>query len=426
MQEQNRVDTINSTGAALGGTNAQVSREEMRRRRLAALGEAESSTETSAAAAPSSRPTARHPIYDLCDSDDDDDAKDNPKKPAARNESDCDDDDSVNLLDYATVPPSQSTQSSLNTSSSSRKRPAAALLSAHPTSPTNFQIATYNLWFQMVHPTERMEAIAQILSQCHQPDNPLVMVGFQEVIPPLASVLFPALERQGYTILRQPIKFVPYGCAMAIRNDVATVLDSGFRPFRHSNMDRGILYARVRLSTAQEILFTTTHLESWAGEDHPGSTQRQSQILEMEAFCVQTVSKYPNVRCAVITGDLNWDDERARSAGPDPVMLGHLKEPWKDVWEHLHGDNKKAIGYTYDTKLNPMLGGNLRRRFDRILLYPDNASQVQRTEFLGKEALPGFSWDKTNPYNNTVRSVPVAPSDHFGLLAQLSVEANTK
>jgi endonuclease/exonuclease/phosphatase family metal-dependent hydrolase len=189
-------------------------------------------------------------------------------------------------------------------------------------------------------------------------------------------------------------------------------------------MDRGILYARVRLSTAHEILLTTTHLESWAGEDHNGSTQRQSQILEMEAFCVETVSKHPNVHCALITGDLNWDDERARSVGPDPLMLKHLKKPWKDAWVHLHGDNKKAIGYTYDSKLNPMLGGNLRRRFDRILLYPDNASQVQRTEFLGKEVLPGLSWEKTNPYNNSVRSVPVAPSDHFGLLAQITVEVN--
>ncbi|GAX28528.1 hypothetical protein FisN_12Hh106 [Fistulifera solaris] len=421
------MDSIDSTGAALGGTTtAQVSREEMRQRRLEALGQVGSSTETSAAAAaPSSRSTARHPIYDLCDTDDDDDVKDeSPQTRAASNESVGDDDDRVNLLDCATVPPAQSTQSSLKTSSSSRKRPAAALSSIDPASPASFQIVTYNLWFQMLHPTERMKAIAQILSQCHKVDSPLVMVGFQEVIPPLASVLFPALELQGYSIVRQPIQLVPYGCAMAIRNDVATILDWGFRPFRHSIMNRGILFARVRLSTAQEFLFTTTHLESPLGEDRPGSTERQSQILEMEAFCVQTLSKYPNVQSAVITGDLNWDDERARSA--DPVLSKHLKKPWKDAWEYLHGDNKNAVGYTYDAKLNPMIGGNFRRRLDRILLYPDNASLVQRTEILGKEALPGLSCDKTNPYNNSVHSVPVAPSDHFGLLAQVTVEANLK
>ncbi|GAX15192.1 hypothetical protein FisN_12Lh106 [Fistulifera solaris] len=395
----------------------------MRQRGLEALGQVGPSTETSAAtAAPSSRSTARHPTNDLCESnDDDDDVKDDiPETQAASNKSD----DSVNLMDYATVPPAQSTQSSLKTSSSSRKRPAAALSSIDPASLASFQIVTYNLWFQMLYPTERMKAIAQILSQCDKVDSPLVMVGFQEVIPPLASVLFPALELQGYSIVRQPIQLVPYGCAMAIRNDVATILDSGFRPFRHSIMNRGILYARVRLSTAQEFVFTTTHLESPLGKDRPGSTERQSQILEMEDFCLQTLSEYPNIRCAVITGDLNWDDERARSA--DPVMSKHLKKPWKDAWEHLHGDNKKAVGYTYDAKLNPMIRDNFRRRLDRILLYPDSASQVQRTEILGKEALPGLSCVKTTSYNSSVHSVPVAPSDHFGLLAQITVEANLK
>ena len=428
MQAQDGTNRQLNAGATFSGSTVpQLSREEMRQRRLAVLGLAEPSTGTSSSATaptntpppPSNRSRTHQTVIDLCDSDSDDESIDLVARFLEHQSQ------NAGSSTNSTVPSSAS-PSTNNTSS--RKRPAKALASAHTTPLTTFQIATYNLWFQSVHTTERMEAISQILAQCHQPDNPLVMVGFQEVIPPLASVLFPSLERQGYSILRQPLELVPYGCAMAIRTDVASIIESGFRPFRNSNMGRGILYARVRLSsttttTEQNILFTTTHLESWAGEEHPGSTQRQSQILEMEDFCVQMVSKHATVQCAVITGDLNWDDERARSAGPDPVMLQHLKKPWTDVWKHLYGNNKKAIGYTYDAKLNPMLGGSLRRRFDRILLYPDDDScQVQSTDFLGKEALPGLSWSKTNSYNNTVRSVPVAPSDHFGLLAQLKLE----
>lgn len=431
-------ETIAAAGTMLGGSITQASREQIRQRRLAALGQTDAAL---AETTESQRSNEHPPVIDLCESEHDDD--ENQQKPAAL-QGNSDDDDSVNLVDYFSHQPSQRISSSLEAPSdrstsmkreksnsspsntASRKRPSTALMSTSSVPQQSLQIATYNLWFQPVHPTERMKAFSHILLQCHRPNNPLAMIAFQEVVPSLASVLFPSLERQGYTILRQPTESVPYGCAMAIRTDTASIIQSGFRPFTDTIMGRGILYARVRLPTAQEVLFTTTHLESWAGENYAGSTERQTQILEMESFCVEMVSNYPNVQCAVITGDLNWDDERARSTGPDPVLLEHLKNRWVDVWKHLHGADKKAIGYTYDAKINPMLGGNLRRRFDRILLYPDNSwCQVQSTDLLGKDALPGLSWSKTNPYNNTVRSVPVAPSDHFGLLAQLCFESNS-
>jgi hypothetical protein len=64
-----------------------------------------------------------------------------------------------------------------------------------------------------------------------------------------------------------------------------------------------------------------------------------------------------------------------------------------------------------------MLGGNLRRRFDRCIYIRRSCSNEPRVtlEKLGKDPIPGLSWNKRNPYNGTVRKVQVAPSDHFAI-----------
>jgi hypothetical protein len=107
--------------------------------------------------------------------------------------------------------------------------------------------------------------------------------------------------------------------------------------------------------------------------------------------------------------------------------LGYLPstQNWKDAW--LTSQLAKDKGYTYDGKLNPMLGSNLRRRFDRCLVHTnaveDAATEIISTLMIGKLAIPNLTWQKYNSWKQTYKETPTAPSDHFGLVTQLRYHA---
>jgi len=493
--------TTSMRGAVLGGSFAQQSMDELRSRRLAALG----ATATTSQTQPANAAVATN-VIDLC-SDDENDTKQpgvNNKKSKA-SENGGDDENSVDLVAQfqelqrrkrarlaqektentqrtrvsqseqespeliAAEAMSRASSTNSNRGNVSDRRPATstaqrsqsssssssdqvptkirkpgtssqAVISSQSSIATRFQIATYNIWFQPLHERARMQAISQLLLSKHQSEeDPLWFIAFQEVMEPLSNFLFPALEAAGYNIVRQPQHRIPYGCALAVHNSL-TILDSNFVPYTRTGMERGILYARARLphtSPPQQVLFTTTHLESYAGDIdgsghiYTGSAERQAQVLELEEFCFQQQEEHPELRAVIITGDLNWDDERARSVGTEPALLSHLQRPWQDAWIECRSrmtaaQQKQNLGYTYDAKVSPMLGGSLRRRFDRVLLLQSNRCLVRGMDMIGTQALPGLTWEKRNPYNNHSRKVPVTPSDHFGLVVQLELQGEKK
>jgi hypothetical protein len=94
-----------------------------------------------------------------------------------------------------------------------------------------------------------------------------------------------------------------YGFVLAVKcrgPDAMTVLDAWQR-FTETNMARGVLQYRARFSdTDQQVLFTTTHLESWTGKEHTGNKQRAKQVQEMKAFCNQQLAMYPNLQSAFV------------------------------------------------------------------------------------------------------------------------------
>jgi hypothetical protein len=98
-----------------------------------------------------------------------------------------------------------------------------------------------------------------------------------------------------------------------------------------------------------------------------------------------------------------------------------LRTKWKDAW--LETKSKpKDMCYTYDGKMNPMLGNSLRRRFDRILIRCRSDPPLlvpTTTRLLGTQAIPGLTFQKQNPYTKTSKEYAVAPSDHFGFVAHL-------
>lgn len=442
------------------GGRAMLSAEELRRKRLAALSGIPT-TNTGATSSSRSLPTlasARNgaEVVDLCDSSDED------EKPAAASkymnvDSDSDDDDAALLQQFyqekkkqakdnvENEHPSKKQKSSVakNSGTASKKPKTGAKKKVASTSrsassngaSTQFQVATWNIWFGASnlsagepHGSARMKALARhLLRQQDAAQNPLWAIGFQEVIDELAIHLFPLLERAGYQIFRQ--EGAPYGCAIALYtkgNNACTLLDVSWQPYSQTQMFRGFLYARFQLPfSGKQVLFTTTHLESFISTEQTGSQQRVHQLKELEAFCNDQLRTYSSLKTAIITGDLNWDDERPRNGvTTDPVMANVLATRWDDSFL-VTRTNRRDRGCTYDPKVNPMWpkGGNLRRRFDRCLVRntsTEGTAEATGTKLVGTEALVSLTWEKYNSYTKATTEVPTAPSDHFGLIVQMT------
>jgi endonuclease/exonuclease/phosphatase family metal-dependent hydrolase len=301
----------------------------------------------------------------------------------------------------------------------------------------SFGVASYNLWFGSQrngepHALARMQVVADLLGACRmtKDEQPLLFIGLQEVVHALDDALAPLLEAQGYQLVRQALGSpanAPYGVALAVHESVI-VLEAGFVPFRQTIMARGYCYARGRLPNGSLCLVLTTHLESWMSADMSGSSERVAQLREMEAYGNAQLAQ-GKAEVALMMGDLNWDD--ASKKPNDPFLEECLVQAndWRDVWvatNHLRTTVDARKGYTYDAKLNPMLGGGLRRRFDRCLVRaaPKSSLSILTTKLVGQESLPGLFFDKHNPYKPGAppRRVPTAPSDHFGLLAELELK----
>jgi tyrosyl-DNA phosphodiesterase 2 len=308
----------------------------------------------------------------------------------------------------------------------------------------SFSICSYNIWFSEVHREERMAHVSHIISELRPKPT---FVGMQEVTPDMFQILSPLLRSMGYVLIRQ--EGVAYGCAIGVLtnsprmlNDStapvqAQVIDSGFLPYSMSQMGRGLLWVQADVETVGKVLFTTTHLESYVpGND--GSKERERQLHEACQFCLEKMkqSRHDSIKCSLITGDLNWDDERKRSSGTDRRLLSMVEHdqqdvtPWIDSWlETMPGQD----GYTYDSRVNPMLKGNLRRRFDRCLacFRHDFNISIHSADLVGKDAIPGLQWRKEIQKWNNGRPMgevsydlrPVAPSDHFGLFVSFGPES---
>ncbi|GJP55120.1 hypothetical protein CLOM_g14107 [Closterium sp. NIES-68] len=113
----------------------------------------------------------------------------------------------------------------------------------------------------------------------------------------------------------------------------------------------------------------------------------------------------------VFCGDMNWNDKRD---GDVP-----MREGWVDAWMQLHPNEP---GFTYDSRLNPMLaGGRLRLRLDRCLMRLHHM-RLRSLSLLGTHPIPGGSYAKQRRVKGqaTTAQLPLLPSDHFGLLLVLN------
>jgi tyrosyl-DNA phosphodiesterase 2 len=69
--------------------------------------------------------------------------------------------------------------------------------------------------------------------------------------------------------------------------------------------------------------------------------------------------------------------------------------------------------------LNQMLQGTLKGRLDRFFCRLADFT-IQSIEMVGKDPIPGLTYEKPGwGRNPKTKTLPVLPSDHFGLLLKL-------
>jgi Endonuclease/Exonuclease/phosphatase family len=303
---------------------------------------------------------------------------------------------------------------------------AASTVTAASSAPSHnkFSIASYNVWFGppdggaagQVYPKERMAAVVDRLQAAAiaQRDCPLLFVGLQELTTSLVEYIGPHFKKLGYRLCTQPLESsaggASYGVGIAVRTDLM-ILERRFVPFGNSLQGRGMMYVRTRT-----LLLATTHLESYCGPQYTGASEREKQVVEATRFCQGLLDRNDStLQLAVIAGDLNWDDERKQKRGDGPQnqnLVSLLSPRWYDAGS--------PFDYTYDSKLNPMLSGSLRRRLDRCIYCCTSKRKAgyRSASFqkVGNEVIPNLAWDKKNTYNGSTKKMPVTASDHFGIV----------
>lgn len=268
---------------------------------------------------------------------------------------------------------------------------------------TTLVFLTYNVWFREdleVH--ARMKALGDLIEQ-HQPH----FICFQEVTPNI------------YEIFRHSSWWAKYKCSVSPEHAMRRayfcmqlsrlpIEDFRRKPYANSIMGRELCIAEVDAGMGKQLVVATTHLESpcpappkW---DQMYSAERVFQAKES----LNLLKNLPNV---VFGGDMNWDD---KLDGAPPLPDG-----WSDVWVKLRPGQD---GWTYDTKSNQMLTGNrlLQKRLDRIFCHFQDF-EVESIDMIGTNPIPGLSHkkEKKTRGQSQILTLPVLPSDHYGLLLKL-------
>ncbi|KAJ4805766.1 Tyrosyl-DNA phosphodiesterase 2 [Rhynchospora pubera] len=264
-------------------------------------------------------------------------------------------------------------------------------------------VMSYNVWFREdLELEKRMEALGELI-QLFKPD----LMCFQEVTPNIYGIFESSIWWKEYkcSVPRQLAEERPYFCMLLSKLPVKAFSST---PFSNSVMGRELCKAEITLPDGKTLVIATTHLESPCPAPPTWNQMYSKERVAQAQQSVNLLEASPNT---IFAGDMNWDD---KTDGPFP-----LTKSWTDAWTQLRPDEE---GFTYDTKLNPMLNGNrsLRKRLDRFLVNSTDF-EVTAIEMIGRDAIPGVKHFKDKKVKKEVKrlELPVLPSDHFGLLLTL-------
>jgi endonuclease/exonuclease/phosphatase family metal-dependent hydrolase len=254
-----------------------------------------------------------------------------------------------------------------------------------PAGPTRLRVLTYNVLADPVEVEARIPRLLDVMRE-QNPD----LLALQEVAPWFVELL----ERDGWLRDYQAARIdgeiaLPNGQMILSRFPIV-----GSRARRLSGRQgRTVLVSEVELADGDAIVLATTHMESLL-EDGP---TRAKQLDEIFADVAKETAP------TLVLGDLNFGD------GEQPDTA-HLDPAFVDVWTRLHPG---VPGFTWNIERSPMAKagsfvGEPSRRLDRILLRGD--TWVPSTiSIIGDRSVRDHPW--------------LFPSDHFGLVAQLSRSA---
>jgi len=277
---------------------------------------------------------------------------------------------------------------------------------------------TYNVWFQEeIALTARMNEIGKICRE-ENPD----FIGFQEMTPNIVSLLVSQLAQVGYHFIFQ--KDCPYFVVLASR---FKWVSSNVVEYPKSMMGRCLLYGTVEKDDGSQVLVGCTHLESPIPPFHGEAMMSLPRQQQLQNALEVLDSLDGEISCRVLMGDMNWNEGGRPYAGKrvgytkiqDGSMAGFLhrtSNPWNDAW--LSSDSNSLTfseSCTYNAKRNQMSQGSLMYRADRIL-YRCNTQTKSECKLVGTEPIA-----KVEYVNSKGKTLPVLPSDHFGLLCKLEV-----
>ncbi|XP_039118287.1 uncharacterized protein LOC120254211 [Dioscorea cayenensis subsp. rotundata] len=257
------------------------------------------------------------------------------------------------------------------------------------------KIMSYNVWSnEDVEVKVRMAAIGNLV-QKHSPD----IILFQEVTPRIYKLFQSSSWWQLYkhsSVSPEEAAQGQYFCMLLSKVRVKKFISI---PFKNPPSEKGLFLAVIEIGLNKPIIVATSHLKS-PNPPKMHSEERVSQAKTALGF----LQEFPNV---IFGGDMNWD-ENIDGAFP-------LHGVWKDAWPELKG---RKNGWTFDTKSNPMLQCSypLQKRLDRFICKLEDCS-MKNVEMIGKKAIPGiFCYNKG-------KVLPVLPSDHYGLILTISLDA---
>lgn len=258
----------------------------------------------------------------------------------------------------------------------------AANSSSQDSGPTRLRVLTYNVLADPVAVEQRIPRLLEILREA----NADVLL-LQEV----AGWFVEILEREGWLT---DYRAATIDGRLALPNGQMILSRFPISRSRSRRLPgkqgRTVLISTIALAAGDELVFATTHMESFL-EDGPTRAEQLDDIFaELAGETAPTL----------FGGDLNFGE------GEQPDTE-HLDPAFVDLWTVLRPGDP---GFTWNIERSPMAAagsfvGEPSRRLDRMLLR--GAGWVPKSiEIIGDRSITGDPW--------------LFPSDHFGLVAELT------
>lgn len=255
----------------------------------------------------------------------------------------------------------------------------------------NITIASYNIWFDKIHLSERTSSLIRSLNLL-KPD----IICLQEVRQEIYDVLIEHLTDYHYYFPKKINR--DYGCVIFSKYPIVKSVNIDYET---SNMGRGLTiikidypyYCKSSEICKVEIVVANSHFESLFKK-----LILNGEKIKQYKFASEKLGKlYDIYKNVILCSDTNVMEHEENKFDEFFIDKG-----WVDAWKMKGIEDNKC---TYDSENNMHLKAEINKyksRIDRILAKSNNCIMEE------------FSIIKSN-------DVYMEPSDHFGIFCKFSV-----